>query len=98
MFEKEMIKNFLVYTVSKDYTNRKKTMIEVIEELDSFIDKSQDQDCYKGKIETSGTKLNLLIELITIKKLKDNRKDLLLVTQAMMTEIEKITRLAEEEE
>lgn len=98
MFGKELVKDLLIASLTKEYVNEEKTMDEIINKLDDCIDKSDDQKCYKGKIETIGTKLNLIINLITIKKLEDNKKDLLVITQAMMTEIEKITRLAEEEE
>lgn len=98
MKEQNMMKALSLYIISNDYCDGKESINEVIKKVDDVIKEYDEEKDYKNKISNIVTRLSLISELLLIKRLENNRKDLLVITQAIMKEIEKITQIVEEEE
>ena len=93
-----IMEKFILMTLSIDYCQDNETIEDVIGNVNRLLKGSKDGKDFDEKLSNIIGRLSIIVKLLLIKKLKNNKKDILVIAQAVMKEIEEVTKLVEEEE
>nr|DAS26848.1 MAG TPA: hypothetical protein [Caudoviricetes sp.] len=93
-----LLEKMLVMEITKNYCEDKETIQDVIKNLKKYtngMDKSEDYETCIGKVIG---RISTLSNLLVMKKLKDNREDMLTLITVLENEIENLKVIAKEVE
>lgn len=91
-----LLEKMLVMEITKNYCEDKETIQDVIKNLKKYtneMDKSEDYETCIGKVID---RISTLSNLLAMKKLKDNREDMLTLISLLESEIENLKYIAKE--
>ena len=82
--DENMLKKMTVIAISKDYISGKDTINDLIKKFNNYVKPiNQVPNNYDSKMSNYGTKIEILSDILCMKKLKDNRADALVLVNLL---------------
>lgn len=93
----DMLQHFILATISNKYCENKETIEDVIKNYNEAIKDVNKGVGYVDKLGHVLTRIDMLSELFSMKKLKDHRDDALKLLDVLKQETDKLEKIIKEE-